>query len=1491
MVAVGASAGGIEALKSFVSQIPADICASFVILQHLAPDHESQLTGILSRAAPLPVQEAEQDAKVEPGHIYVLTPGEYITLVDTGLFVEHPSEPRGKRMPIDHFMRSLAETAGAQSVGVVLSGTGSDGTLGLRAIKGAGGVSLTQSPETALYDGMPRSAIDAGAVDEVGDIGQLCATIAELARRMAEPRENAGFNRNDLSGVVSLLKTRTGHDFSAYKAGTLARRVRRRMNLLRFDGLNDYLQHLRDDGDELKRLFDDLLINVTSFFRDREVWPAVVDQAIKPLARRASEDGDPVRIWVPACSTGEEAFTLAMLMEEQCAATSEACNWQIFATDLDDEAIAHGREGVYAESISNDVSQERLSRFFDRENHGWRVKKALRERVVFAQQNILSDPPFSKLDFVSCRNLLIYLETGVQDELLETFHFALREGGFLLLGTSETTGAHKREFASVDNKAHLYTRLPGRASARLSAQGERHRGDGKIIQMPASRSRRDRRFELAEQVRRSLLQRYAPAAIAVHSDGEIAYFHGPVRRFLDHPEGEPSTSIYDLLPAPLRSRVREALTKVKSGNRPSHRSAKVRFPDRDTTVCVECEPVRDGDQTLYLVTFIEQEDKDERDAGRDAERTGGEGDYATQLENELAIVREDLQTTVEELETSNEELKASNEEAVAANEELQSANEELETSREELQSLNEELITVNNQLEEKIVEVERSKDDLRNLFTSTRLPVLFLDPDLVINGFTPAMNQLVELREGDIGRRVTDLAFKVADDDLLADVQSTLGDLSPSERQVQAEDGGVYVRRVQPYRTADQRIRGVVVTYGDITEQAEAARLLARRERQQRIIAELSQTALAARELPHFLDEMCALLRVAMDCDYAKVLELDEDADRLVLAAGAGWKTGLVGSASVETGVKSQGGYTLKVEHAVLVTDFDGERRFDPPPLLTDHSVQSGISCLIEVGGKPWGVLGLHDRNARKFTEEDLSILKSAANVAAATIMQIAREAHLARESLLLSLAIKTAEMGAWRYDPEHELVVWDEQLRDMMGRGFTRRKPSRDEFFDMIVEDDRQRIRDAFDDTVRQGTPFNAEFRLRRGDGRTIWMTARGERLVEDGKTTVLGLNADITEAKLAEEQNRFIMRELDHRVKNVLAIIRSIAKITGKNAPTFEEFIKGFERRLHAMARTHSLLADARWQGARLRTLVEDELAHSRSGGNVVIEGEEVAVSPAAAQALSMAFHELTTNALKYGALSVPDGTLTVEWSRRTAENGKDMLDLSWTETGGPDVEAPVSEGFGSTVIERILGAQLQATAKIDYRRSGLVVTCSFPMERLTTAPKAAAAPVAAVPPEADLAPIADARVLVLDDEWLVAEQHARALIAAGAHVVGPYHSLEEARTALNEEAVDLAMLDFNIDGRAVTELYPDLDRLGIPCLIVSGYGSDLDIEEDAQAREFLAKPASPAAMLGRVAGMLRAAGTGDDKETAGDGDENHDRDDAEASVNREASPSRSS
>ena len=1444
VVAVGASAGGIEALKTLAECIPADTRATFIILQHLAPDHESQLVNILSRVAKLPCQEAAEDIPVNAGNIYVLPPDRYLSIHDHGLFVELPQEPRGSRMPIDYFMRSLAETTGSKAIGVVLSGTGSDGAAGLRAIRGAGGITFAQSPETALYDGMPRAAIDSGNADQVGTIAQIADSIAGLARNGAKGTSEE-FTLKDLGPVLALLRARANFDFSAYKVGTLGRRVKRRMNLLRVSTLSKYVDVLREQSDEVSQLFDDLLINVTAFFRDDVVWDEVRKKVVKPLASDATSY--PLRIWVPACSTGEEAYTLAIMVDECCREHSLECDWQIFATDLDAAAIARAREALYPASISADLSEERLSRYFRKDARGFRVEKQLRERVMFARQDILSDPPFSRLDLVSCRNLMIYLNPANQAQVLDTFQFALKEHGFLVLGTSETVSSRAQAFKTVSGKAHIYKRKPGPAAAHFTARQtiDNSPRDGNHADI----SRRSRSPDLTETVRRSIFDRYAPAGVVIDPQGTILHYTGPVQRFIETPEGEPRNNLFEVTPGSLRARIREAMRRASGEGGDELSPVLVRFSDRDQLIKVECVSIgTDKDQPQFLVTFLE-EDEPRTPASPESDDSK---EYIQHLEAELEIVREDLQTTVEELETSNEELKASNEEAMAANEELQSANEELETSREELQSLNEELVTVNHQLEDKIDEVEKTSDDLRNLLASTRLPVLFLDTGLNISSYTDTIKSLIEVREGDVGRPVAELAFKITDEALVDDAKSVLKDLQPIEKQVRGSEQRSFLRRIQPYRTGDERIGGVVVTFTDVTEQASVARRLAMRERQARIVAELSRSALSQRDTKRFMDDTVVSLRAALRCDYSKILQLDEGGETFSLIAGSGWNNDLAGQASVPGGLRSQAGYTLRSDNGVLVTDLQEEARFDGPALLVDHRVRSGVSTVIHVGGKAWGVIGLHSMKPNHFSEEDLDVLRIAADVIALAIMQSQREEHLARERLSLALALKAADLGVWTYNVDTGEVTWDEHLRQMTGLGKSHPTPKLEDFLKHIHPDDREAVQYAVDNTLETGEPFTTEFRFTRPDGETVWLRGKSGRISQRGDRVLIGVNADVTKRRLAEEQRSFMMRELDHRVKNLFAIILSIAELTSRSADDLATFRKAFSSRLHAMARTHTTLADSRWAGADLKKLLEEEVAGHGSEDRVVLHGPKISITPSCAQALSMLFHELMTNAIKYGALSVANGMVSVRWRLDRAQ--PDLLQLTWEETGGPAARAPESAGFGTKVMDRVVGDQLSANVESKWLKEGLVFSLSFDLAPFipggTVGRKTNKRPV-----EAEPEVLKGKTILVLDDEWLIAEQHADVLTTVGARILGPFTRLADAMDQ-DFSKVDAALLDFSLEDGNSLPLARELHEAGTPIAFVTGYGPAMHLNSPFDKCPVITKPANAAAILNGAARLISQA-----------------------------------
>jgi two-component system CheB/CheR fusion protein len=833
VVGVGASAGGLDAFKHFFIATRADTGMAFVLIQHLDPTHESLTAELLGKHTRMSVVQVVDEMRIEPNHVYVIPPNKYLTISGQTLQLTEPVQRRGVRVPIDFFFRSLADDQQERAIGIILSGTGSDGTLGAREIKAAGGMVMVQDPDSAQYDGMPRSAIAAGVADYVLPVEKMPEMLVGYVQHwyvhgaVASPpvAEKAP---DDLATILGLLRARVKYDFSCYKKGTLTRRIQRRMGLQHIAEMGEYLARLRQDKEEVTALYKDLLIGVTNFFREGEAWQVLEKQVIDPLVDEHDADA-PIRVWVAGCATGEEPYSLAMVLTERLQQANKGCGLTIFASDIDQDALAFARAGVYPENIADDVTPERLRRFFTKGEHTWRINKEIREAVVFAEHNVVSDPPFSKLDLVSCRNLLIYLEPEVQKRILGMFHFALHDGGYLFLGNAETNTQQQDLFESVSRKWRIYRRI--RVSRRE-------------FEMPATSSRQartvhelpptvmeTRRHRLPAAAQQAVMQRFVPACVMVNRQLEVCYLLGPVDDYLQLPSGEQTHDLIAMARQGLRTKLRVAVQQAIEDNKPvTLDDVRVRRGQQFIPVRVTIEPLRQPDMLagLVLVAFDEASVEQrvrviyvEPSEPVPSDKPESAAEYQSvirQLERELAEAREDLKTSIEQLETSNEEFKAAHEEVTSINEELQSTNEELETSKEELQSLNEELQTVNSQLESKVSELEATNNDLHNLLASIDHATLFLDRQFRIRRFTSATMHLLPLIETDIGRPFGDFAKNFTDEDLLADAERVLKQLTPIDKEIQDQQDRWYVRRIVPYRTEDDRIDGVVVTFIEITE-------------------------------------------------------------------------------------------------------------------------------------------------------------------------------------------------------------------------------------------------------------------------------------------------------------------------------------------------------------------------------------------------------------------------------------------------------------------------------------------------------------------------------------------------------------------------------------------------------------------------------------------------------------------------------------------------
>ncbi|PXW68076.1 two-component system CheB/CheR fusion protein, partial [Loktanella sp. PT4BL] len=816
VVGLGASAGGLQAYSTFLDEVPPDTGAAFVLVHHVDPDHKSMMADLLAQHTIMPVVLAEDKTPVQPDHVYIIPPRKYMTIKNGLLQLSEPTDRRGTRLPIDKFFRSLAGDLGQNAVAVILSGTGSDGAAAIREIKEQSGIVLVQEPTEAAHDGMPRSAIATGAVDHVVPIAKMPEIIIRYLRhpfiQSGHPKKVLGENaKGSLEQIIAVLKSHSPINFNLYKDGTLLRRIERRMALRHMEDSSDYLALLKDSNEEAQNLCADLLISVTSFFRDKDAYDHLEQTMLEGMVR-THDANRPIRIWVPGCATGEEAYSMAMLMIEKISTLRKDVKLQIFASDVDERALQIARAGVYPDSIAESVSTSRLKRFFIKEDHSYRVTPELRDTVVFANQNVLADAPFSKLDLISCRNLMIYLSAEAQERVIRMFHFALNEGGTLFLGMSETTGNHEALFQPVSKKYRIYKRV-GNAIGRAFDFPIAHRPFSNSSITPTPSQLRAPANKLAELSQTVLIEKYAPAAVLINAQAEALYFEGPTDHYLRVPSGETSRDLLAMARQGLRARLSSVIRAARQGEAEAKETGVISRGGEKVGVTIQAHPVTLDQTKLFLVTF-----KDEPAAPANLVVNAPDDDAFRQLERELETTRADLRNTISDYERSTEELKAVNEEAMSMNEEFQSTNEELETSKEELQSLNEELTTLNTQLQQKIDDERRLSDDLNNLLSSSGIATLFLDTEFKIMRFTPATRELFNLINKDVGRPFSDITGKVKDPDLLKDAEAVLETLVSMECEVESDSGRWFIRRILPYRTQSGKIDGIVITYAEISD-------------------------------------------------------------------------------------------------------------------------------------------------------------------------------------------------------------------------------------------------------------------------------------------------------------------------------------------------------------------------------------------------------------------------------------------------------------------------------------------------------------------------------------------------------------------------------------------------------------------------------------------------------------------------------------------------
>ena len=814
IVGIGMSAGGLEVASAFLRAMPADSGMAFVIVQHLDPTRESLLADLLRRETKMPVVPVKEGMRVDSNHVYVIVPAKTLLIKDGIFRLEEPEEKRGLRHPIDKFFASLAHDRKEKAIAIVLTGAGSNGSAGLLDIKQAGGLCIAQNPKTARFDSMPRHAIATDLIDYVlapEDMPQALLDYASHSYIVDKPEVIEAGSSARIDDVLAMLRTSGIHDFSSYKRTTLARRIHRRMGLAHIDGLGEYIALLKDSPPELTALGKDLMINVTAFFRDPDAWDALGRDVIAPIVDNAAPEQS-IRAWVTACSTGEEAYSVAMLMTEHAEASGKDLNIKVFATDAAEHHLSAARKATFPGSMVEELSPERLARFFDKiDDSYYRVKPYIRERVLFAPQNVLSDPPYSRMDLVCCRNLLIYLNAQAQDKVLGLAHFALREGGYLFLGNAETIGARGHLFTNISKRWRIYQRLGTSRSSAVNFSDWPSQED--------NFTRAKNRPKLADIAVKALADYFAPASVLIDRNYSALHFHGATAEFLEQPTGSPTMDVLALAREGLRMPIRSAVQKVVEGHKPTSIRATVKLDGQTESVMITAAPVinkNNDDNGLILITFAR--DREISAQYEDSVVLPADSVLREDIEKQLRAAREEMHNTVEQYETTNEELTAANEEVTSVNEELQATNEELEASKEELQALNEELSTINAQLDRKIVELGNISDDLKNLLSGNDIATIFLDIDMRIKWFTPAIVSVFSLREEDVGRPLANFAQNFAGGDLLVMAQSAVDDLTTSEDEVESDAGRCYRMRVLPYRTHDNRIAGAVATFVDITD-------------------------------------------------------------------------------------------------------------------------------------------------------------------------------------------------------------------------------------------------------------------------------------------------------------------------------------------------------------------------------------------------------------------------------------------------------------------------------------------------------------------------------------------------------------------------------------------------------------------------------------------------------------------------------------------------
>ena len=1114
IVGIGASAGGLSALQKLLDSIPEDTGMAFVVIMHLSPEHKSILSELLQPHSKLKVQQVQATIPLKPNNVYVIPPNANLNSIDTHLRLSELEEERSNRAPIDHFFRTLAATHDGHAIGIILTGTGSDGSLGIKDIKGRNGIVIVQDPNEAQYDGMPQSAIATGMVDLILPLAEIPKQLVALGKvklriKLHEDGKQPDADKQEmLQKLFAQVKTRTGRDFSRYKISTIMRRIQRRMQIYNQTELEDYLKLLRQKPDEISALSDDFLITVTNFFRDPEVFKKMKKDVVPRLFKDKDPD-DQVRIWSVGCATGEEAYSLAILMLEEASQQQLSPAIQIFASDLHEPSLKMAREGFYPGDIELDVSQERLKRFFIKEDGGYRVRKEVRELIIFTPHNILNDPPFSKLDMIVCRNLLIYLKRDIQQDVFNLFHYSLLPNGILTLGTSEHLDSS--EIFRTEHKTHsFYTKrnvagpepkLPVFPTPKLHIEPEDFSIDENHNYSNVN----------SGQLHQHMVERFAPPSVLISSDNQIMHLSESAGRYLVYPGGEPTQHLFKLVKEELRIELRAALQEAREKEAlVRSQPVKIKLDGQLKQVRVSVRVNTESKQEKLALIIFEEELPKKNNYEKAIVKADGKQGQA--VEDELLITQQRLQGVIEEYENSQEEMKASNEELQSANEELRSTMEELETSKEELQSMNEELNTVNQENKHKVEELSQLTSDLQNLLSATDIATLFLDRNFQILRFTPKVGEIFSIRPADKGRPITDLNHRLGYPELIDDARQVLKKLVPIEKEVNDNQDHWYLTRVLPYRSSQDRIEGVVITFVDITSRKNAEEALRQSEEQFRALVEASSPTL-----------------------------WNTNSSGEIVEDSPSWRT-FTGQSFQEW----KGNGWINAVHPQ-----DRE--------LITHQWQQTVAeeGIFNVNYRLWHQKSKNWRwtNARAvpLRHNDNSVRGwMGMNI---DINELKDAEHALRESSeLLEMARFASKLGWGTWDFKADEVYWDDRGKEIFG--LSGNLNNMQIWLEKIVAEDRDKVEEMLTDCWRNEKDFDLEFGIEPENEKEVHVHVTAAfKNNADGNKKGTGHVRNITHKKMLQKQKDDFMNMASHEMKTPVAVMKGYVSMIQESLEQKEE------------------------------------------------------------------------------------------------------------------------------------------------------------------------------------------------------------------------------------------------------------------------------------------------------------------------------------------------